>query len=295
MNNQETVTLSVEGMTCASCVLRVEKTLKKVNGVQEANVNLATEQVSLTYDPTKVKLPELVHAVDDAGYKLIIPEPVTRNLKPVVTKEHTVHDSHFHHREESFQKLKRDFLFSATLTIPIMIISMASMTDWFMSWSPLSMDDVNRLLLILTTLIMFAAGKRFFSIAWKLAKHFTSDMNTLVAVGTGTAYVYSAIAVLFPSWIGIHHASDHIYFDTAATIVTLILLGRLLEAKAKSRTADAIKKLVELQPKTARVIRNGNEMDVPIDEVVKNDIVVVRPGEKIPVDGVVINGFTTVD
>lgn len=279
----ETITLSVEGMTCASCVLRVEKTLKKVDGVKEANVNLATEKVTLTFDPTKVELPKLASAVDEAGYKLVLPKPVTRNQEPVSSQE------------DSYKQLKRDFLFSALLTVPIMFLSMFSMTEWFMSWSPFSMDDVNKVLLILTTLVMGISGKRFFSIAWKLAKHFTSDMNTLVAVGTGTAYLYSTLAVLFPSWLGILDASEHIYFDTAATIITLILLGRLLEVRAKRRTADAIKKLMELQPKTARVIRSGKEMDIPIDEVMKDDIVIVRPGEKIPVDGVITKGFTSVD
>jgi Cu+-exporting ATPase len=284
MNNSvKTLTLPVEGMTCASCVLRVEKTLKKVDGVQEASVNLATEKVTLTFDPTKIELPKLARAVEEVGYKLVLPKSVTSSQKLL--------SSH----EESYKKLKRDFLFSALLTAPIIFISMVSMTDLFMSWSPLSRDDVNKVLLILTTLVMVVSGKRFFTIAWKLAKHFTSDMNTLVTVGTGTAYLYSALAILFPSWLGIHHASEHIYFDTAATIITLILLGRLLEARAKNRTADAITKLIELQPKMARVLRNGNEMDIPIDEVVKDDIVLVRPGEKIPVDGIITKGFTSVD
>jgi Cu+-exporting ATPase len=279
----KTLTLPVEGMTCASCVLRVERTLKKNDGVQEANVNLATEKVTLTFDPTKVELPKLATAIDEAGYKLVIPQSQTSNFKPLAT------------REESYKQLKRDFIFSALLTVPVMLISMFSMTKWFMSLFPLSMDDVNKALLILTTLVMVLSGKRFFSIAWKLAKHFTSDMNTLVAVGTGTAFLYSTLAVLFPDWLGILNASEHIYFDTAATIITLILLGRLLEAKAKSRTADAIKNLMELQPKMARVIRNGNEIDIPIDEVVKENIVIVRPGEKIPVDGIITKGFSSID
>lgn len=290
-----TLTLPVEGMTCASCVLRVEKTLKKVDGVQVANVNLASEKVTLAYDPARVELAKLAHVVDEAGYRLIIPKSQISKPKSVFRQDSITTEGEFNQQELSYKKIKGDFLFSVSLSVPIMLISMFSMSDWFMSWSPLSMDDVNKVLLIFTTLVIGISGKRFFTIAWKLAKHFTSDMNTLVAVGTGTAYLYSALAVLFPDWFGIHRLSDHIYFDTAATIITLILLGRLLETKAKSRTADAIKKLMELQPKTARVIRNSKEVDIAVGEVMNDDIVVVRPGEKIPVDGVITNGFSTVD
>jgi Cu+-exporting ATPase len=141
---------------------------------------------------------------------------------------------------------------------------------------------------------MFVSGKRFFATAWKLAKRFTSDMNTLVAVGTGTAYLYSTLIVLFPHWFPPNVRTD-VYFDTAAVIVTLILMGRLLEARAKQRASDAIKKLIELQPKTARVIRNGKEVDIHLDQVTHDDIVIVRPGEKIPVDGLITNGSTSVD
>ncbi len=280
----QTLTLPIEGMTCASCVLRVEKTLKKVEGVQEANVNLATEKVTLTFDPTKVEFPNLARAVDEAGYKLLVPAE-----KPSEGRAETRGEP-----SEGYLKLKYEFIFSAILTLPIMIVSMIMMTDWFMSRSPLSMEDINKLLLIGTTLVMVVSGKRFFTIAWKLAKHFTSDMNTLVAVGTGTAYLYSTLVVLFPHWFPFDLRMD-VYFDTAAVIVTLILMGRLLEAKAKTRTSDAIKKLLGLQPKMARVIRNEREQDILIEEVVHDDIVIVRPGERIPVDGIITNGFTSLD
>jgi len=289
----ETLTLPVEGMTCASCVLRVEKTLKKVEGVQDANVNLATEKVTLTFDPAKVRLDTLARVVDEAGYKLVVPaEKPSEGPKPMRGEAseglETLTDS------STYRQLKREFIFSAALTIPIMVVSMVSMTQWFMQNVPISMDDVNKLLLIATTLVMVVSGKRFFTIAWKLAKHLTSDMNTLVAVGTGTAYAYSALVVLFPHWFPAEVRS-HVYFDTAAVIVTLILMGRLLEARAKQRASDAIKKLMELQPKTARVIRSGREIDIAIEDVVHDDVVVVRPGERIPVDGVIINGATSVD
>ncbi len=169
------------------------------------------------------------------------------------------------------------------------------MTAWFISWSPLSNEEINKLLFLASTLVIFISGKRFFTAAWKLIKHFSADMNTLVAVGTGTAYVYSTIAVLFPELLNLSNVSGHVYFDTAVVIITLILMGRLLEARAKARTSSAIKKLLGLQPKTARVIRNEIEQDIPIRDVISNDLIIVRPGEKIPVDGVIIKGYSSVD
>ena len=172
---------------------------------------------------------------------------------------------------------------------------MVSMTNWFMKWSPLSMDTVNRILFLLTTLIIFIPGRRFFISAWKLLKHFSADMNTLVAVGTGTAYIYSTIAVLFPDLLSLINPYEHIYFDTAAVIITLILMGRLLEAGAKSKTTSAIKKLIGLQPRTAIVIKNNIETEIKIEDVVEGNLIIVRPGERIPVDGVITEGSSSID
>ena len=276
----QTLTLPVEGMTCASCVLRVEKALKKVEGVQAANVNLASENVTLTFDGTKADLARLSSAVEDAGYKLLVP---------------TTRPSEGSHQEEAYRKLRSEFIFSVVLTVPILALSMISQTTWFARHSFLSIDEVSKLLFLATTLVMFVSGKRFFTIAWKLIRHFGVDMNTLVAVGTGTAYLYSTLVVLFPQWMSAGNTTPHIYFDTAATIVTLILMGRLLESKAKLKTTDAIKKLLGLQPKTARVLRNGVELDVPLGDLVKEDVVIVRPGERVAVDGIITRGFTSLD
>jgi Cu+-exporting ATPase len=281
----QTLTLPVEGMTCASCVLRVEKALKKVEGVQAANVNLATENVTLTFDGTKANLAGLSSAVEDAGYKLLLPTRPSEGSKP----------SEGSHQEETYRKLKSEFIFSAILTVPILAMSMISQTAWFARHSLLSTDEVSKLLFLATTLVIFISGKRFFTIAWKLIRHLGVDMNTLVAVGTGTAYVYSTLVVLFPQWMSAGTVAPHVYFDTAATIVTLILMGRLLESKAKLKTTDAIKKLLGLQPKTARVLRNGVEQDVALGDLVKEDIIIVRPGEKVAVDGVITKGFTSLD
>jgi Cu+-exporting ATPase len=286
----QTVTLPVEGMTCASCVARVEKALKQVDGVKEANVNLATEKVTIAIDTNRTDLAQLASVVEEAGYKLVTQKPDSRSID-----SHGVEFPEESQQEKNYRELRRELVLSLSFAIPIMVVSMANMTDWFMKWIPLSMEDVNRLLLVATTPVMFISGRRFYKAAWQLARHFSADMNTLVAVGTGVAYVYSMVVVLFPHWLGLNGTMDDVYFDTAATIITLILMGRMLEAKAKSKALDAIKKLMSLQPKTATVVRDGMEQDVPIEEVLQNDTVIVKPGEKIPVDGLIIEGQTVID
>jgi Cu+-exporting ATPase len=172
---------------------------------------------------------------------------------------------------------------------------MLSMTEWFMSNIPLSMDEVNKLLLVLTTPVMIVSGKRFFKPAWQLAKHFATDMNTLVAVGTGAAFFYSAAVVLFPHWFPTGTNLYDVYFDSAAVIITLILMGKMLEARAKHKASDSIKLLLGLQSKTARIIKDKNEIEIPIAEVAVGDVILVRPGERIPVDGVILKGNSSVD
>ena len=279
-------------MTCASCVARVEKSLQRVAGVDAAVVNLASERVTMTYDPSVTNLDQLASVVEEAGYKLLRPSSAETKA-PSTDARRTLHGES--HQQKAYLGLKSDFLLSAALTLPIMIVSMISMTDWFMAWSPLSMDDINRLLFLATTAVVVAPGKRFFSIAWKLARHFSADMNTLVAVGTGSAYVFSTVVVLFPHWLPAAAATGSIYFDTSATIITLILMGRLLEARAKRRTTDAMSKLLDLQPKTARIRRAGKESDISLSELMIGDVIIVRPGEKIPVDGIISDGYTAID
>jgi P-type Cu+ transporter len=287
MENKETLSLPVEGMTCASCVLRVEKTLKKIDGIENINVNLATEKVTFTINNLKADLNQISDAVDSAGYKIILPSKSISNDVPESIYENDINKKHL--------DLKKSFIFSLILTIPVLIINMVSMTSWFMKWSPLSMDYTNRIIFLVTTIIIFIPGRMFFILAWKLLKHFTADMNTLVAVGTGTAYIYSTIAVLFPELLSMKNPYEHIYFDTAAVIITLILLGRLLEAGAKSKTTSAIKKLIGLQPKTAFIIKNNKQTEIKIEEVTEGDLIIVRPGERIPVDGVITEGSSSID
>ncbi len=278
---QKTLTLPVAGMTCASCVARVEQSVKNVGGVGDASVNLATEKVRFTYDPSKTSLDAIAAAVAGAGYSLEVPA------------ERAGTQGSGSPQDAAFRKLKKEFLLSAILSAPVMIVSMAGMTRWFADALTPVTGSVNTVLFLLTTLVLAGPGRRFFTTAWKLARHFTADMNTLVAVGTGTAYAYSSVITLFPDVPGA--GAGHVYFDTASIIITLILLGRTLEARAKSHTSDAIRKLAALRPVTARVSREGVESEIPLGEVRRGDIVIARPGERLAVDGVVEGGDSSVD
>jgi Cu+-exporting ATPase len=280
----KTLTLPVEGMTCASCVARVEKVLNGVEGVQKATVNLATEKATITFDPASSSPEQFGKAVEEAGYALILPDTGAA----AVSKEETSQSDHY-------SKLRKEFIVALFFAIPVMFISMVGMTEWFMGVSPFSMEEVNRLLFLGTTAVMVISARRFFTIAWKLAKHFEADMNTLVAVGTGVAYLYSSVVVLFPKWLPESVGATDVYFDTASTIIVLILLGKVLEARAKMRASDAMRALMSVQPKTARVFKHDAYTDVAISDVVKNDLILVRPGEKIPVDGIIEKGESSID
>ena len=273
-------TVSVGGMTCAACVRRVEKALAKVPGVKEAGVNLATEKATITYDPTKANESDFENAIVDAGYEYRgVESEALRDLEKEA-------------REREFQGLRTRFIGGVVLSILIMVGSMQSMF-------PL-LRDIDRqimfyILFVLTIPVMTWVGRPFFVNAYKAARHLTTDMNTLVAVGTGAAFIFSTVATFFPGIFTRAGLELHVYFDASAMIITLILLGKMLEAKAKGRTSEAIKKLMNLKPKTARVLKNGSEVEVPVDSVRGGDMVVVRPGERIPVDGVVDSGHSAVD
>jgi Cu+-exporting ATPase len=268
------VTIPVTGMTCASCVRRVERALEKAPGVLEANVNLANQRATVRYLAGEVELRDLEKAVEGSGYGVVRGE------------ESFAEDSH----EREYKKLKADFILAAALTTIILVGSLPMMLGLE---PPIPMVWLKVLLLVLATPVQFWAGKRFYRGAWGALKHGQANMNTLVVIGTSAAYLYSAVAALAP---GLFAAGrDDVYFDTSALIITLILLGHLLEARAKGRTNEAIKKLAGLQAKTARVLRGGEELDVPLEGVLVGDLVVVRPGEKVPVDGRVVSGGSAVD
>src|SRR5215216_5754135 len=267
------MTFGVMGMTCASCVGRVEQALKKVLGVLEASVNLTNEKVTAEYLASEVELRALEKAVEGAGYGAVREEASTEDT-----------------REREYDKLRADFLLAAGFTALILLGSLPMMFGFML---PVPLRWLNIGLLLLATPVQFWAGWRFYRGAWGALKHGQANMNALVVMGTSAAYLYSVVATLAPQLFAAGRAD--VYFDTSALIITLILLGRLLEAGAKGRTNEAVKKLAGLQAKTARVVRGGAELDVPVESVEIGDVVVVRPGEKIPVDGCIVSGESAVD
>lgn len=282
----EKLSLPVEGMTCASCVARVEKTIAKLDGIKNVSVNLATEKASFEYDPDLLDFKKLADSIEDAGYKLDL---------SLLDKQSLSTDSAELKVDTHLKELKNDLLFAAVLSVPILLINMGMMWEGFFLRKFLNIEEINKILLILTTPVVFVSGKRFYKIFWNNLKHFTADMNSLVAIGTGAAFIFSLLLTLFPEWFSHQHNQLHVYFDTTAVIITLILLGRWLESRAKSKTGTAIKKLIELQPKTAIVKENNREIEKRLEDLKSGDIVVIKPGGKIPADGVIISGSSTVN
>ncbi|MNJ87750.1 Copper-transporting P-type ATPase [compost metagenome] len=283
---EETSELAIEDMTCASCVGRVEKALAKIPGVLEANVNLATERARVRHLAGVVSLADLEAAVIQAGYKSRRLSDETANASDQDTER----------REGEARALQRAFLTAGILTLPVFILEMGShlipaMHHWVMG--VLGQQASWYLQFALTTLVLFGPGLRFFQKGIPALLRLAPDMNSLVAVGTTAAYGYSVVATFIPDVLP--QGTANVYFEAAAVIVTLILLGRTLEARAKGRTSQAIKRLVGLQARTARVERNGETIELPLDQVATGDVVLVRPGEKIPVDGEVIEGASYVD
>ena len=277
----EKVVLPIQGMTCASCVNKVEKALGSVKGVVRAGVNFATERASVEYIPEEVSIRDLKKVVEEVGYQVL-----EVREEDIVEKEKIA-------REGELSRLKSKFMTGAFLLAPILILMYGA--SFLERWTGLSMETNFFIQFLLATPVQFWVGWQFYVGFWKAARHKTSDMNTLIAVGTSAAYLYSLIVTFVPHLIMVKGLMMDVYFDTSAAIIVLILLGRFLEARAKGKTSEAIKKLIGLQPKTARVVRSGNEVDIPVGEVTLGDIVVVRPGEKIPVDGIVREGHSSVD
>ena len=280
----QSLDLTIEGMTCASCVNRVEKALERVPGVIEANVNLATERASVRYLGGSDVAGRLIAAVEQTGYGAKL------------RQDSTVTDHERAAREAEIAGLQHALLLAAILTLPVFILEMGShfvpaIHDWVMG--TLGHRTSWYLQFALTTLVLFGPGLRFFRKGIPALLRRSPDMNSLVVLGTSAAYAYSVVATFLPG--ALPAGMDNVYYEAAAVIVTLILLGRYLEAKAKGRTSEAIKRLMGLQAKTARVLRDGEAREVPLDQVLAGDIVQVRPGEKIPVDGEVVEGSSFVD
>ena len=276
-------TLPIEGMTCASCVRRVERSLVKVPGVTEANVNLATEKARVVYDSQLVNLEILTEAITKAGYHVGRIE-IPRVLAPAEAEEK---DTQTLAREREIRDLKLKALVSLAIGLGLMALMYLPLR--------LDMTQVEPVLLILATFVQVWAGARFYRAAWAVGKHGSTNMDTLVAVGTSVAFGYSAFVTLWPGLATRWGFQHHLYYETAVIIIALILMGRWLEARAKGHTSAAIKALMGLQAKTARVVRAGAETDIPIEAVQIGDRVRVRPGEKVPVDGRILEGTSTLD
>ncbi len=265
------VELEIVGMTCAACVRRVEKALSKIEGVEEASVNLPLQRATVRFDPAIANPNTFALAIEKAGYHV-----------EALTKQAETRDQI---DEREHRTLLRDVIVSATLTVPLLVLGMSHGTI------PFAESMLGRALqLALATAVIAGPGRRFFRLAWLAAKHRTSDMNTLVALGTGAAFVYSTIAVFAP-----HGAASHVYFEAAGAIITFVLLGKWLESRAKKRLVDAVRGLVALQPKKARRIADDREEEIAVELLSPGDIVLVRPGERIPTDGDVIQGSSAVD
>ncbi len=289
----ERVEFPVTGMTCASCVARVERALRRTDGVLDANVNLATEHASVEYLPGTASFDTLKASVEKAGYGVIEPEQAQAQA-----------DSEAAARQAELADRRRKLSVALAFGIPLFVVSMARDFGFIDPWlinnggahtgaghtvmHPARTDLLNWLFLLLATPVQFYAGRDFYRNALNAVRHGAANMDTLIALGSSAAYMYSVVVLLF-NW------STHVYFETAAMIIALILVGRFLESRARSQTSAAIRSLLGLQAQTARVVRGNTEIDVPVEQVRVGDIVAVRPGDKVPVDGVVVGGQSTVD
>ncbi|MEX1020404.1 MAG: heavy metal translocating P-type ATPase [Litorilinea sp.] len=276
-----TTELALLGMTCANCANTIQRRLNKVEGVLEAEVNYASERATVTYIPGAVTRDDLAAAVRKAGYDVV-----------ESGEDENAEDAEALARAAELKHQWTRLIVGLAFTLPLFVLSMGRDLGLLGEWA--SANWVNWLFWGLATPVQFYVGWDYYTGAYKALRNRMANMDVLVAMGTTVAYVYS-VAVLIALTLNVHTLGHHVYFETAAVIITLIVLGKLLEARAKGRTSEAIKKLMGLAPKTARVIRNGDEVDIPISQVVVGDVVLVRPGEKIPVDGTVVEGRSAVD
>ncbi|OLS01980.1 heavy metal translocating P-type ATPase [Tissierella creatinophila] len=275
-------TMKIEGMTCSSCAQTIEKATKKLDGVTGANVNFATEKLTISYEPSKVKISDIRKVIEKAGYKAI--------------EEDTSIDEDKIRKEKEMKLLWKKFVISAIFTIPLLYITMGHMLGVPL---PIAVDPMINprnfgLIQLILVLPVMIAGNKFFSVGFKSLFRRTPNMDSLIAIGTSAAFLYGIFAIT-QIFQGNTDYTNDLYFEAAGVIITLILLGKYLESVTKGKTSEAIKKLMGLSPKTAIVIKDGKEVEISIEEVEVGDIIVVKPGEKMPVDGVVVEGITSVD
>ena len=276
--------LSLLGMTCANCAATIERTLnKKVDGVLEATVNYASEKATVRYATGAVTRADMVAAIRKAGYDVV----------EGAAGEDDLQDAEAAAREREIRHQWTRLIVGAVFTLPLFLLSMSRDFGLVGEWAHAIWVDW--LFLLLATPVQFYVGWDYYDGGYKSLRNGSANMDVLVAMGSSVAYIYSVAVLLAKTFWQSDILGAHVYFETSAAIITLIVLGKLLEARAKGRTSEAIKKLIGLQAKTARVVRHGAEVDIPIAEVVRGDVVIVRPGEKVPVDGVVVDGRSTLD
>jgi Cu+-exporting ATPase len=275
--SNESCTIPVTGMTCAACSSRVQRTLERSQGVSSANVNLMTGGATVAYDPAVTSPERLVETIRGTGYGAELPAPDESS--------ESLLDAQDAARAAELHELRRKLTLSGLVTLIVSAIAMRS-----------GMNDLSRYaMLVLTLPVVGWAGRHFYTRAWTAFRHHAADMNTLIAVGTGAAFLYSAAVTLFDDWFMARGIPPFDYYEPVVWIITLVLLGNMLEARAKSQTTGAIRKLIALRPDTARVVRDGREQDVPLSTLEPGDEVLVRPGETVPADGVILDGSSNVD
>ena len=284
MPAHQSITLPVSGMTCAACQARVQRTLTKAPGVAVASVNLMTNSATVSYDPARTSPEQLVEAIRETGYGAEIPAP-----DRTAADEQAAQDEA---RSREFAELRNKAVVAFVLGLAAMFGPMLlPMTAMRSDRAPASWW----LMLGATVVVVLWAGRDFYVRAWKAAKHGSADMNTLISVGTGAAFLFSLVATLDPGLFASRGLAPEVYYEAVILIIAFILAGRALEARAKRQTSQALRRLIDLQPATARIVRDTSEIDVPVASVQHGDIVVVRPGERIPVDGELLTGETAVD
>lgn len=281
---EKQVTLAIEGMTCAACSARIEKVVQKLEGVHSITVNLVTEKANITYDPHKIKLAKIKETIEKIGYKVLASE------KTGITDEDKIK------KQKEIKTLWTKFTVAAVFCLPLLYLAMGPMLNLPVpaAVNPSIYPLRYALTQLLLTIPVIICGYRFYIVGFKALFQLAPNMDSLIAIGTSAAILYSSYSV-YEIAKGSQMALHGLYFETAAMIITLILLGKSLEAVSKGRTSEAIKKLMGLAPKTALVIQNGQPVETPIDEVEEGDIILVRPGDKIPVDGIVTKGHTSID
>jgi Cu+-exporting ATPase len=279
------IRIPVSGMTCAACSARVQRALEKQPGVEDANVNLMMKTATVRFDPAAVTPERLVDAIRDTGYGATLASPDQSAFEEQEARDRA--------QVDEFRELKRKAIASGIVGAVVMVVSMSSMNGHGASRSLLYGQ------LVAAVVVMLWAGRHFYTRAWAALRHGSADMNTLISVGTGAAFLYSLVATIFPGLFTQSGVAPDVYYEAVIIIIALILTGNAFEARAKTRTASALRGLVNLQPKTARVVRAGpqgdTELDAPIDTVEAGETVIVRPGERIPVDGILMSGESAVD